>query len=75
MGERLLRLAEAAAQIGVSEPTMRAWRRTWLPGCPTDDRRGPEPLVIDGVGIRYAESEVQRFIAEAIAAARAGVAG
>lgn len=48
---------DVADLTGFSVGAVRAWRRTWLPGAPVEERRGPEPHV-NGGRLQYRTADV-----------------
>lgn len=60
---------EVARRSGFSVASVRAWRRTWLPGESAAGRRGPEPVAVGG-RVLYSSAEVDRWLTETLAEAR-----
>lgn len=65
----LVSMREAARRCGRSMGTMRAWRRTWLPGA--GPQLGPEPLPDASGSIRYLAAEVDAWVARQVEEGRA----
>jgi len=66
MGEKLLTMRQLSERTGRPLSTLRFWRTSW----PDGDRRGPEPLEIEG-RIQYAESAVDAWLKAKISEAQA----
>lgn len=64
----LVPMREAARRCGRSVATMRAWRRSWLPG---GGRVGPEPLPDAAGTIMYLDADVTDWINRVVEAGRA----
>ncbi|MEV8021184.1 helix-turn-helix domain-containing protein [Streptomyces sp. NPDC086554] len=54
----MLTAQETADCLGVKRKTLYNWAGTW-----EVERRGPEPLRLEGRALRYRESDVARYIA------------
>ncbi|GAA1918766.1 helix-turn-helix transcriptional regulator [Streptantibioticus ferralitis] len=55
--EYLLTAQETADRLRLKRKTLYNWASTW-----EVERRGPEPLRMEGRSLRYRESEVARYI-------------
>ncbi|WP_419994455.1 helix-turn-helix transcriptional regulator [Streptomyces boninensis] len=55
--ERLLSPQDAADLLGLRRKTLYNWASTWKV-----ERRGPEPLRLEGRALRYRASDVARYI-------------